>query len=447
MVGVAEEVDYFQSTFDRVVGSDAAPGATWLRPIRSSAMARFCELGFPTTRHEEWRYTDVSLLSRTPFESSESDTGDVTGQELEPYRILDADGIVLVFVNGCYCESLSSTADLPSGVTICSLPHALNANPSVVEMQLTRHAKFEDDAFVALNTALMENGAYLHVQRDTVVDRPIHILHMARSKGHPRASHPRTLIVADENTQVTILESFVSQGDGVFFRNAVTELVAGDGAVVDYYKLECEREASIHIGALQLTLRRSSNVSAHTMCFGGGVTRNNVNVLLAGEGGDCSVKGLYVLEGRQQVDNHLVIDHAKPHCDSREFYKGVLGDHSKGIFSGRIIVREGAQKTDAKQTNMSLLLSNDAQVESKPQLEIYADDVKCTHGATIGQVNEEAIFYLQSRGISARAARQILIYAFARESADEIRLDRLREVVETLVANRIGPSSLVLGDL
>jgi Fe-S cluster assembly protein SufD len=253
--------------------------------------------------------------------------------------------------------------------------------------------------------------------------------------------------VADENTQVTILESFVSQGDGVFFRNAVTELVAGDGAVVDYYKLECEREASIHIGALQLTLRRSSNVSAHTMCFGGGVTRNNVNVLLAGEGGDCSVKGLYVLEGRQQVDNHLVIDHAKPHCDSREFYKGVLGDHSKGIFSGRIIVREGAQKTDAKQTNMSLLLSNDAQVESKPQLEIYADDVKCTHGATIGQVNEEAIFYLQSRGISARAAREILIYAFARESADEIRLDRLREVVETLVANRIGPSSLVLGDL
>lgn len=447
MVGVAEEVDFFQSTFDRVIDSDAALEAAWLIPIRRSAMARFCELGFPTTRHEEWRFTNVSVLSRTSFESSAGDAGDVSSQMVESYRILDADGIVLVFVNGCFCESLSSITDLPAGVTICSLAHALKAHPSVVEKQLTRHAKFEDEAFVALNTALMEDGAFIRVSKGTVIDRPIHILHINHAEGHPRASHPRTLIVAGENSQATIIESFVSLGSGLCFCNPVTELIVEDGAVVDHYKLLRENASSYHVGTMQITLGRSSNVSAHTLCFGGDVIRNNVNVLLDGAGGDCSVKGLYVLEGTQQVDNHLVIDHAQPHCDSREFYKGVLGGHSKGIFSGRIIVREGAQKTDAKQTNKSLLLSNDAQVESKPQLEIYADDVKCTHGATIGQINEEAIFYLQTRGISAQSAREILIYAFARESADEIRLDRLRAVVETLVADRIGPSSLILGDL
>jgi Fe-S cluster assembly protein SufD len=262
-------------------------------------------------------------------------------------------------------------------------------------------------------------------------------LFVATGGDRATATHPRNLIVIESNAQASVVESYVALADGAYFTNPVTEIVAGDNAIVRHYKVERESAQAYHIAAQQLQQLRTSSVSSHNVSIGGAIVRNDVNTRLDGEGAHCTLYGLSTIHGAQHVDNHLIVDHAQPHCDSREFYKGVYDDRSRGVFSGRIIVREGAQKTDAKQTNQTLLLSRDAQVDSKPQLEIFADDVKCTHGATIGQVSEDAVFYLRSRGVSADAARNLLVYAFAREIVATIRLDSLRATLDALLFHRL----------
>ena len=439
MTQVTDRQDLYLEHFDRLEKSSP----DWLLPIRKAAIARFSELGFPTTKHEEWRYTNVAPIARTAFQAAAGDGELPKEKEVTPYVFGRGVGVLAVFINGRFVPVLSDLAAMPKGVRVTGLAEAMDADDPLLQEHLARHARYDDQAFVALNTALMEDGGLVHVARGTVVEAPIHLLYLSVPGETPWVDHPRNLFVVEDNSQATIVESYVGLGEGAYFNNPVTEIVAGNGAVIDHHKVQRETREAYHIASLQMHQYRDAHVASHNMSFGGALVRNDVNALLDGEGGYATMTGLSLLEGTRHVDNHLYVDHAKPHCGSREFYKAILEERGTSIFSGRIIVREGAQKTDAKQTNQSLLLSPDAQIESKPQLEIFADDVKCTHGATIGQVDEDAIFYLRSRGIPAETARSLLVYAFAGESITEIKLEPLRDQLEELLLNWLPQGKLL----
>lgn len=437
MIDLKTSKDHYASQFEELEKRSAGREDVWLLPLRKAAIARFAELGFPSTKHEEWRYTNVAPIAKSEFEPASADLKTVTREQLSPFLFGDADPILLVFVNGFFNEALSSLASLPKGVRAGSLASAVKQSVHLLEPHLGRHAAFDDQAFVALNTALMQDGALVHLARNVVADRPIHLLFFSTASETPFASHPRVLILSDPNSQATIVEHYAGADGGVYFTNPVTEIVACENAVIDHYKVERESEEAFHVSTTQIHQYKSSNVSSHTISLGGRLVRHDINAVLDEEGCDCTLNGLYMINGNQHVDNHLRVDHARPHCTSREFFKGILDGSSRGVFTGRIIVRPDAQKTDGKQTNMSLLLSEEAQVESKPQLEIFADDVKCTHGATIGQVDNDALFYLRSRGLADDAARSMLIYAFAHESVERIRVEGLRAQLEHLLFERL----------
>ncbi len=442
MVQVKDTRDTYASQFQAQERSFSGGEQAWLLPIRKAAIARFSEFGFPTTKHEHWLYTNVAPIAHTAFSPAGDTPAEVTEDQLEEFSF-DADCCRLVFVNGRFSLQLSAVQALPQGVKAGSLAAALESDSNLVEAHLTRHAKSQDGAFVALNTAFLTDGAFIHIPKGTVVETPIHLLFVTTANGEPQVTHPRNLIVAETNSQATIVESYAGLGGGVYFTNAVTEVVANENAVVDHYKIEREGEEAFHIATTQFHQYRSSSVSFLNVSLGGALVRNDINTLLDGEGCDCNLNGLSMLGGRQHVDNHLWVQHAMPHCTSREFFKGIYDDQSRGVFCGRIFVEKGAQKTDAKQTNMNLILSEDALADSKPQLEIFADDVKCTHGATIGQIDPDAIFYLRSRGISDLAARSLLIYAFANELICDIRVEPLRAQLAELLFSRLPQGELL----
>ena len=301
------------------------------------------------------------------------------------------------------------------------------------------------DAFGALNTAFLEDGAYVHVPRGVILENPVSILFVSTEHDSPTVSHPRNLIVAEENSQATIVEDYVSLGSGQAFCNTVTELVAGDHAVVSHYMIEREHTGAYNVSTLRIQQGRAANVSSHSLLLGGALVRNNVHPVLAGEGGECLINGLFIGDDRQHLDNYMLVEHASPHCASRQFYNGILDGRAHGVFHGRIIVHKDAQKTDAKQTNRNLLLSDSAQIDTKPQLEIYADDVKCTHGATIGQIEENSLFYLRSRGIDEGTARRLLLVAFASECVDRMKEGPVRAHIEGLIhhsAQRLAVASI-----
>lgn len=437
MIAVQEKKSIYLSMFERFEQGRAGGDPAWLAEIRKSAFARFSELGFPTTRDEDWRYTNVGPIAAIEFELADGDCALPTSEELSPFQFDLGGGCLLVFVNGRFSPDLSSLKPLPDGVEVLSLAEAIRSDNPLLKAHLAQHVDFQDHTFAALNTAFIEDGAFIHIPRGVAVKEPIHLLHICRPSGQAIVTHPRHLIVADENSEVTVVETYAGLGDEVYFTNGVTEIVVGENATVDHYKVERESARAFHIATRQVHQFRSSTIWSHTVSFGGGLIRNNINAVLDGEGCDCTLNGLYVLAGDQQVDNHLRVDHAKPHCNSWEFFKGVLDERSKAVFTGRIVVHEDAQKTNAKQSNMNLLLSEDALVNTRPQLEILADDVKCTHGATIGQIDPEAIFYLRTRGISEGAARSLLIYAFAGESIGQIRLVALRDQLQDLLSSRL----------
>jgi Fe-S cluster assembly protein SufD len=288
----------------------------------------------------------------------------------------------------------------------------------------------------------MQDGALIEIPEDEVIDRPIYVLYVSTGKRsgngtQPTVSYPRTLVVVGRNAQVTLVEGYLGFDDSSCFTNAVTEVVVGEGAVVDYIKVQQESDAAYHVGNVQFHLGRSSSAHATTIAFGGVLAREDTGAVLDGEGGECTLNGLYVTADRQHVDNHTVVDHAKPHCSSRELYKGVLDGSSTGVFNGKIIVRQDAQKTDSKQSNKNLLLSEDSVINTKPQLEIFADDVRCTHGATIGQIDPDALFYLRSRGIGVNEARALLTQAFANDVLDKIRLKPLRSILKDRLLARL----------
>lgn len=447
MIEVHDKTDAFVSEFRRCEKNAAEAGQDWLLAIRREAFARFAELGFPTTRHEEWQNTNVSSLAKTAFEPAADQRAKVSAEQLEPFTFGGVDVGRLVFVDGRYAAELSSLDALPKTITIESLASAIQSGHATLEQHLAQHACCDDQAFTALNTALMEDGAFIHVPKGIIVEQPIHILHVSTAAKTPSATHPRNLIVAESSSQVTIVETYAGLGDGVCLTNTVTEIVALDNAVVNHCKVVREGDQAFHMSTLQLHQYRDTTTSSHAFMMGGSLTRNDINAVMDGEGGHCTLNGLSMLDGTQHVDNHLCVDHAKPHCDSREFFKNVLDGASRGVFSGRINVHKDAQKTDAKQSNMSLLLSDKSQADSKPQLEIFADDVKCTHGATIGQIDKDAIFYLRSRGLNERAAYGMLVYAFARESIAHARPESLRAHLDDLAFSRLPVAQLPREDL
>jgi Fe-S cluster assembly protein SufD len=304
---------------------------------------------------------------------------------------------------------------------------------------LARVAQFDRRPFVAFNTAFFADGAYIHVPAHTIVDKPIHVVFVStgETNGRPAMSHPRVLAVLGDDSQATVVESYAGPDGAEYFTNVVTEIVLGQNAVLDHYKLQQESTRAYHVGTIVVEAGRSASCTSHSISLGGALVRNDVIAILAGEGGECTLNGLYLADGQRLIDNHTTIDHAMPHCGSREVYKGILADRARGVFNGKIIVRPDAQKTDAKQTNRALLLSEDAQVNSKPELEIFANDVKCTHGAAVGQLDQDAVFYLRSRGLDLAEARHLLIHAFAGDVLNRMPLVPVRNGVEEVLQRQL----------
>ena len=435
MIQVATGPHSYAEQFARFSQQTTLPGL--LAPLRDDAFSCFERLGFPTTRLEEWRFTNIAPIAEQPFVASTA-SPDYTRADLDALHVPSLDGPELVFVNGTFAPALSTTG-LPVGVRARSLSTVLagDAAAATVAPYLGRLARIESQAFTALNTAFLRDGAVVEIDAGVVVDTPIHLLFVTTSGTEPVLSQPRVLVVAGANSQVRVVESHAGDSETPYLSNAVTEVSVGDHAVVDHYTLVREAEAAFRIGNLHVTLARAGNFSSHTITLGGAIVRNTAHVVLAGEGGECTLNGLYLAKGRQLVDNQTTIEHAQPHCDSHELYKGVLDGRSRAVFNGKIIVRLDAQKTDAKQSNKTLLLSEDAQITTKPQLEIFADDVKCTHGATVGQLDQDSLFYLRSRGLSRNQARQLLTHAFAADLLGHIKVEAIRTQLDALLLERL----------
>jgi Fe-S cluster assembly protein SufD len=411
--------------------------AGWVTSVRRDALDRFQALGFPTTRDEEWRFTSVSPIAEGRFALAPNGGASIDSADLAPF---DWDGdrsATIVFVNGRYAPAASRVDALPAGVRVDSLAPALAGGVDGVEAHLTRIAPADRRAFTALNTAFLSDGAFIHVPAGTTVPRPIHLLFLSTGASEPAMTHPRVLVVLGATSQASIVESYGAVQAQRYFTNAVTEIAAGEGATLEHYRIQREPAESYHLGALYVRASRDANVTCHSVSLGGAIVRNDVVAILEGEGATCTLTGLYLGDGSRLVDNHTTIDHASPHCGSREIYKGILADRSRAVFNGKIIVRPDAQQTDAKQTNKALLLSDDAQINTKPQLEIFANDVKCTHGAAVGQMDEDAIFYLRARGVGLAEARRILIHAFAGDVLNQMALAALRLRIDAELGRRL----------
>ncbi len=445
MIQTTNTIECYEDDWARLGKSPA------LAARRALAFEHFRALGFPTTRDEDWRFTSVTPISGKAFRLAPAGVGDVDDEALERLRV-DPEGTRLVFVNGRLDQGRSSPGRLPRGVQVGSLRSALAGDAALLEAHLARHAGTGTDAFAALNTAFLDDGAVISVPRGTIVETPIEIVwvsapHSGGGGGGgavPTVSHPRTLLVAGEACQVALVETFLGPAGAAYFTNAVSEIVAEPSAIVDHAKVVREGDGGLHVGATRIDLGRDTSVRSCTWTMGGALVRNNVTAVFAGPGANATLDGLAVETGDELVDNHLRVEHAAPHCDSREFFKVILDGKSRAVFTGRILVVQDAQKTDAKQTNKNLLLSDEAMVDTRPQLEIFADDVKCTHGATIGQLDDEAVFYLRSRGMAAEAARGLLTYAFAAEMLDRVRPAGLRPQLRESILERL-PQAAALG--
>lgn len=428
----------YLADFERY-SQDRGAQPAFVQALRRAGLERFSALGFPTTRQEEWRLTNVAPIAQGTFHRSQGDPNGIALEQIAPYDFPAA--ARLVFVDGRFSTRLSSAAGLPSGVVASSLAAALVASPELVEPWLGQLAGFEQQPFVALNTAFLGDGAFIHIPRGAASGL-IHVLFLSSSEdGRATISYPRNLFVAGENSQLTVVETYA--GTGAYFNCPVTELVAGANSAVDHYKVQRESREAFHVATFQVQGERDSVPRSHSISLGGGLVRNDVNAVLAGEGIDCTLNGLYLVDGRQHVDNHMRVEHAKPHCASHELYKGVLDGKGRAVFNGLIHVHPGAQKTDAKQSNRNLLVSREAVANSNPQLEIYADDVKCTHGSTVGQLDEDAVFYLRSRGIGEEAARSLLTWAFASDIVERIQVEPVRKDLEEFLFARLPKGEIV----
>jgi Fe-S cluster assembly protein SufD len=415
----------------------AAGEPAWLRDARRAAIARFADRGLPTTRDEDWKYTSLAPVRETAFEAADG-AADPAGERLAPLLIGGDAGPRLVFVNGRYAPALSSVRGLPPGARLGSLADAARRDAEALRPHLAPEAWGDADAFTALNAASWRDGAYLALPPGARVRPPLQLVFLAISPEAARVAHPRTLLLLGRDCEATVVETYAGLAPDVYLTNAVTEVVLGDGARLDHARLQLESPRALHVGRTAVRHGRDSRVESFAIDFGGRLARHDVHAVLGAEGAACTLGGLFVIGGVQHVDTRTVVDHAAPRATSRQLFKGVLDGRAHGIFNGRVVVRPGANGTDAQQTNKNLLLADGVQVASKPQLEIFADDVKVSHGAADGQVAGDALFYLNSRGLDEAAARTLLTYGFAHEVLDRIAAPAVREWLERRLMARLG---------
>jgi Fe-S cluster assembly protein SufD len=424
-----------------------ADDPTWVHELRQNAMSRFQSLGFPTARrgNEEWKYTDVGPVAKGGFKYAISTANpNINLDHVENASIGDSGWNQLVFVNGAYSHSLSSVSNLPDGVVAINLVDAIKATPTMIQKHLAQFAGYENEAFVALNTAFTHDGAFIYVPEDTIVEHPIRLLFLSSSSSSDSevSCQPRILIITGDRSKASVVETYGRTSNDRYFNNAVTEIQVGSGSSLDYCKAQQQSEESFHITTTEVSLGQDSHFSSINIDLGGKLVRNNLNLITAGEGSSCVLNGLYLTNGVQHVDNQIIIDHAQPFTTSRELYKGVLDGKSRSVFHGSIIVREGAVKVNANQVDKNLLLSNEAEADTKPAFWVYCDDVKCGHGAACGQMDDNALFYLRSRGIPESEARGLLVRAFVTEVIDSIPNEVLREQIGHLVQSKLNDWAL-----
>ena len=421
--------------FEKGLNGDA--GGT-VHDLRRKGIERFTAVGFPTTRDEEWRFTNTAPLARVNFAVADrTSVQRVTRDDIAPYVLAGNTIRRAVVINGQFVPQLSSLDGLPASVTVSSLAEALRKHNPVALAHLGRLASIDQNPFAALQSAFLLDGLFVHVAAGSVVDDPLHILILATKETDPQAIHPRLLIVAGDRTRLSLVETYAGVQHARYFTNVVSETTVGEESTLYHDLVQVENPEAFHVGSRYITQGRASTVVSNALTLGGGWVRNTVQTKFTGEGGECTLNGLSLASGEQLVDNHTVIDHAVPRCASHELYKSILDGKARGVFNGKIFVRRDAQKTDARQTNKTLLLSDDATIDTKPQLEIFADDVKCTHGATVGQLDEDQVFYLRARGIDLQTARDILTFAFAGDVVDRIRIPALRATLDSLLRARL----------
>ncbi|HEV8607573.1 MAG TPA: Fe-S cluster assembly protein SufD [Tepidisphaeraceae bacterium] len=446
MTQLAEETSTHMHNFSRFEQESSLPAHPWLERLRKSAIARFELTGFPTTHEEEWRHTNVTPIAKIPFRLARP-----PHEQIGP-RFSMPSAIELVFLNGHFAPQLSRLAKIPRAVRVEPLSATLSDNAHLLEPHLARHAQIESktNPFIALNTGFIRDGAFVQIPRGVMVDAPIHLQFISTTSRDPSVSHPRVLILMEEGSSATIVETYTSAGGekGPYLTNSVTEIVLGANTHLDHCRLQHESLDAYHLATVAATLGSSANFISHSASIGAALARTDFNVLLAGEFAEATLNGLVIATGAQHIDNHTLLDHQKPNCPSHELYKHVIDGKATGVFKGKIFVQKDAQKTDSKQTSKSLLLSDEATMHSQPALEIYADDVKCTHGSTTGPVDEDQVFYLRSRGVSAEAARHLLTYAFAADITRRIKVEPIRSLLEDFMAAQHGlPQDLRITDL
>ena len=422
--------DFFESKLN---GNTTIP----FHKIRKDAISKFSQLHFPTTKNEEWKYTSVATLLKHKFELTKV-LASLPEAALDPFMFKGLDTNLLVFVNGQYSRNLSKIEPCADNLVIDSFANALLEHTDLVQKHLAKHAGYDKDIFTALNTAFATEGAFIHIPKNVVLEKPIYILHLSDFEKSEILTHPRNLFIAEEGSQVKIIEGKHALADATYFSNTITEIVVEANANIEHYKVQNESRKSFHIETRQVSMSSDATYSSVSIDLGGELVRNNLNIALNGQNCEAHFHGFYFGRENQLIDNHTLIDHAQPHCNSNELYKGILDDHSKGVFNGKVMVRKDAQKTNAFQENKTILLTDTATINSKPQLEIFADDVKCSHGATIGQLDEEALFYLRSRGIPQQEAQSMLRYAFASDVFNYISIDAVKQQVQKLVLDCFG---------
>ncbi len=409
-----------------------------IHKIRKDAISNFSKLEFPTTRNEEWKYTSIAPLLKHAFIPAKNDSA-VSKKQVQKFLFDRLEHSLLVFVNGFFSEELSDLKDLPTGVIAGSIAAAIENHSVIVEKHFSKYADYKDQIFTALSTAYTNDGAFIYIPDGKIIEEPIHILYVNTSQNEKILSQPRNLFVAGKNSQATIIEHYTSVDDGIYFTNTVTEIFADENAVLDHIKLQDESRNAFHIARMEVDQERNSNFSSNMISFGGDISRNDFTTRFNNTGGECLLNGLFMIDGNQLFDVHTMIDHAKPYCNSHEHYKGILDGKSRGVFNGKVMVRPDAQKTNAFQENNNVILSDNALVNTKPQLEIFADDVKCSHGATIGQIEDEALFYLKARGIGDKTARGMLIHAFASDVVNSIKVEAIKTYLEEILTNKFNP--------
>lgn len=437
-LGANHRIDQFLDEYEKFENAQEGSTPKWLKALRNSGIAHFAELGFPTIKNEEWRNTNVAPIADLPFNPQILKTqSQLRIEDFAHYSQAGIGAHEFVFVDGHYSPRLSKPGKLPDGVLICSFAEAIKEHSSLIEKYVGKSVASSDNGFIALNTAFIQDGIVIHIPPHLRVENPIHILFITAGETGA-AIQPRNLFVAESGSDATVLESHICCGcDKPTLKNCVTEIFVESNARLEHIKIQDECKESYHIATIQAELAPDSRFINHSTALGAQLSRHNIHLHLNGKNIDALLFGLYALEENQHCDHHTLVDHRKPHCDSHEYYHGILGDQSRGVFNGKIFVHQEAQKTDAKQTNRAILLSREATLNAKPQLEIFADDVKCTHGATVGEMNEAAIHYLRCRGISEQKARIMLIQAFAMEIIDHIEDETLRTHVGRLVEGKL----------